>query len=58
MNEVIELEIVMECNVCGKSLSFAIAGKDRYGDPIIKVDPCDSCMKDEYNRGADNASMD
>ena len=55
MSEIFEIEPVLECNVCGKGLSLAVSGKDRYGNPILKVDPCSNCLSDEYRRGLEDS---
>lgn len=43
------IEIVLECDKCGRALDFSV------DDTTIKVEPCDFCIADEYERGKSEA---
>lgn len=54
----IEVECVIECSECGRTLTFS-DNLTRHGALMISVDPCDKCIgdanSDGYREGKDEA---
>lgn len=46
----VDIEITLNCHDCGGDLSCDIK-EDKWGTPIIGVDPCSNCLLSEYERG-------
>lgn len=39
------------CGACGKGLQGAIETTSRRPTPFLKVEPCETCLEREYERG-------
>lgn len=46
----VSIDIDVSCNDCGRDLSCNIT-KDKWGSPIINVDPCPDCLTAELEKG-------
>lgn len=46
----VSIDLELKCNDCGDNLSCDIT-EDKWGSPIIKVDPCPNCLTAELERG-------
>lgn len=46
----VSIDLELKCNDCGGDLSCDIV-KDKWGSPIIYVDPCSDCLTAELEKG-------
>ena len=43
----VQVEVTIECNKCGKTITDTVS----IVDTLIKVPPCEDCQRKEYQRG-------